>query len=158
MHTRADDPTVRAKRQAHTEADPWPTPRPLASALAEVCLLDPDLLPETLRPWILDLAERLQVPVDYPAAALTVMLAGTIGRRALIRPLRLDQWVVSPNLWGTIIGAPLVEVLPRSAAPIQRSNPVVGLRVQRHAHQRFRGGSSLGPQRCGQVSAGPSPG
>ncbi len=50
MHTRADDPTVLAQRQVRAEAEPWPKPRPLASALAEVCPFDPDLLPETLRP------------------------------------------------------------------------------------------------------------
>ena len=76
MHARADPVVVHARRQARAQAEPWPIPRPLASALAEVCPFDPDLLPETLRPWAVDLAERLQVPVDYPAAALTVMLAG----------------------------------------------------------------------------------
>jgi hypothetical protein len=49
-------------------------------------------------------AERLQVPADYPAATLLVMLAGALGRRALIRPQRYDHWVVVPNLWGAIIG------------------------------------------------------
>ena len=93
-----------ADQPAHAEAEPWPIPRPLAGALAEVCPFDPELLPETLRPWALDLAERLQVPLDYPAAALTVMLAGAIGRRAWICPQRYNQWVVIPNLWGAIIG------------------------------------------------------
>jgi putative DNA primase/helicase len=64
MHTRADRPPVRARRQARAEAEPWPTPRPLASALSAVCSFDPDLLPETQRPWVLDLAERLQIPPD----------------------------------------------------------------------------------------------
>jgi hypothetical protein len=104
MHSRVDHPGVRARRQGRAEAEPWPTPRPLASALAEVCLFAPDLLPETLRPWVLDLAERLQVPMDFPAAAMTVMLAGAIGRRASIRPQQHDPWVVNPNLWGAIVG------------------------------------------------------
>jgi putative DNA primase/helicase len=51
-----------------------------------------------------DLAERLQVPPDYPAVALTVMLAGALGRRAWIRPQQFDNWVLVPNLWGAIIG------------------------------------------------------
>src|SRR5258708_16881048 len=104
MHTRADDPTVLAQQQVRAEAVPWPKPRPLASALAEVCPFDPDLLPETLRPWVLDLAERLQVPVDYPAAALTVMLAGALGRRGSIRPQRHGNLMAVPNLWGAIHG------------------------------------------------------
>src|SRR5712692_3314697 len=93
-----------AKPHARGEAEPWPAPRPLSAALAAVCPFDPELLPETLRPWVLDLAERLQVPADYPAAALIVMLAGALGRRASIRPQRHDNWVVVPNLWGAIIG------------------------------------------------------
>ena len=86
------------------EAEPWPTPRPLASALAESA---PSIRTCFRKPcdrgsWTW--AERLQVPLDYPAAALTVMLAGAIGRRAWIRPLRHDHWVVNPNLWGAIVG------------------------------------------------------
>ena len=93
-----------AKPGARGEAQPWPVPRPLSAALAEVSPFDPELLPETLRPWVLDLMERLQVPADYPAAALIVMLAGALGRRASIRPQRHDNWKVIPNLWGAIIG------------------------------------------------------
>jgi Protein of unknown function (DUF3987) len=92
------------REPAAGEGKPWPAPRALAATLAEVSPFDPELLPETVRPWVLDLAERLQVPVDYPAAALTVMLAGALGRRALIRPQRNGNWVVVPNLWGAIIG------------------------------------------------------
>src|SRR5947209_14214693 len=96
--------TESAMPEARGEAEAWPAPRPLSAALAEVCPFDPELLPETLRPWVLDVAERLQVPADYPAAALIVMLAGALGRRALIRPLRHDNWMVVPNLWGAIVG------------------------------------------------------
>src|SRR6266852_3011630 len=93
-----------ARRHARGEAESWPVPRPLSAALAAVCPFEPELLPEVLRPWALDLAERLQVPADYPAVALIVMLAGALGRRASIRPQRHDHWMVVPNLWGAIIG------------------------------------------------------
>lgn len=42
------------KPHARGEAEAWPEPRPLSAALAEVCPFDPELLPETLRPWILE--------------------------------------------------------------------------------------------------------
>lgn len=87
---------------AHNE--PRPVPRPLAGALAEVPALDPQLLPESIRPWVIDLAERFQVPADYPAAAVITMLAGALGRRALIRPKRHDDWIVYGSLWGGIVG------------------------------------------------------
>src|SRR5579863_7105666 len=93
-----------AKPPARVEAAGWPAPRPLSATLADVSPFDPELLPETLRPWVIDIAERLQVPADYPAAASIVMLAGVVGRRAWIRPQRHDDWVVVPNLWGAIVG------------------------------------------------------
>jgi len=93
-----------AREAARWEEKPWPAPQALSAELAEVSPFDPGWLPETLRPWVLDLAERLQVPIDFPAAALTVMLAGALGRRAQIRPQRHDSWVVIPNLWGAIVG------------------------------------------------------
>ena len=52
----------------------------------------------------MDLAERLQVPPDYPAAGIIAMLAGALGRRASVRPYRYDPWTVIPNLWGAIVG------------------------------------------------------
>ncbi len=104
MHPGAEQPGTDMQLVARTEIESWPMPQSLAGALAEVCPFDPDWLPEPVRPWALDVAERLQVPLDYPAAALIVMLAGAIGRRALLRPLRYDPWVVTPNLWGAIIG------------------------------------------------------
>ena len=113
----------RARAQVRGEAEPWPTPRPLSAALAQVCPLDPQLLPETLRPWVLDVAERLQVPADYPAAASIVMLAGALGRRASIRPLRQDHWTVHPNLWGAIVGRSGImksPVLRAAMGPLRR--------------------------------------
>jgi hypothetical protein len=123
VRPRAEKRVAHADQPARAEAEPWPIPRPLAGALAEVCPFDPDLLPETLRPWALDLAERLQVPLDYPAAALTVMLAGAIGRRALIYPQRYNHWGVIPNLWGAIIGRSGVmksPVLRAALGPLRR--------------------------------------
>ncbi len=104
-------------------AEPWPLPRPLSGSLAEVARFAPDLLPETVRPWVVDVTERLQVPADFAAAALIVMLAGALGRRASIRPHRYDPWVVFPNLWGALIGRPGVmksPVLRAMLGPLRR--------------------------------------
>ena len=86
--------------------DDWPEPQPLLGTLPEVARFDPELLPEALRAWVTDIAERLQIPVDFPAATAIVELAGAIGRRARIRPKRFDDWEVVPNLWGGIVGRP----------------------------------------------------
>lgn len=86
---------------------PWPDPQPIDIKLPPVEALTPDLLPESIRLWIIDIAERMQVPLDFPAAAMVVALAGAISRRASIQPKALDSgWVEIPNLWGGIIGDP----------------------------------------------------
>jgi hypothetical protein len=85
----------------------WPKPQALSAALPDVPPFDPELMPAVLRDYVDDVAERLQVPADYPAATLLVTLAGALGRRALITPLQHDKtWVIVPNLWGGIIGRP----------------------------------------------------
>lgn len=91
-------------KNLHTNADAWPEPKPLSGALAEVPMFDPDWLPDSVRGRVIDVAERFQVPPDYPAAALLGMLGGAIGRRALMRPKQFDEWTVYLNLWGGIVG------------------------------------------------------
>jgi putative DNA primase/helicase len=68
--------------------------------------MDPRMIPESFRPWCVDIAERVWCPLEYVAASLIVVLSGLIGRRITIRPKRRDDWTVVPNLWGAVIGAP----------------------------------------------------
>ena len=85
----------------------WPEPLPIGSELPEVDKFDPLLLPEALRDFVEDIAERMQVPPDYPAACLMVAMAGAVNRRASIQPKAEDSsWLVVPNLWGGIIAPP----------------------------------------------------
>lgn len=66
-----------------------------------------ELLPVSFRPLVLDVAERMQVRIDYPAAVIVLCLAGAVNRRAVIQPKANDNgWVVIPNLWGGIIAPP----------------------------------------------------
>ena len=46
------------------------------------------------------------LPADYPAVAAMVALGAVVGRQIAIRPRRLDDWAVVPNLWGGIVGRP----------------------------------------------------
>jgi putative DNA primase/helicase len=65
------------------------------------------MMPEILRESVEDLAERLQVPVDFPAAAMMGCLAGGINRRAFIRPKANDpSWILPGNLWSALVGPP----------------------------------------------------
>ena len=84
----------------------WPEPQPIPDDLPVVKAFDPVLLPATLRPWVVDIAERMQCPIEFPAASAMVALAGMVGRRAAIRPMQRDDWTEYPNLWGMLIGRP----------------------------------------------------
>ena len=89
-----------------TGAAPWPNPEPLPSGLPAVAPFALDLLPAALRPWIADIAERMQCPPDYPAVSAMVTLAAVVGRQMAIRPKCQDDWTVTPNLWGAVVGRP----------------------------------------------------
>jgi len=90
-----------------TESTNWPEPKPLESTLLPVEQLREGLLPDSIRSRVLDVVERMQVPLDYPAATLLVMLGGAIGRRAAIQPKTKDTgWTEIPNLYGAIVAPP----------------------------------------------------
>jgi putative DNA primase/helicase len=87
--------------------DEWREPEPLAESLPDVAQFDLELMPESFRPLVKDVAERMQVPPDFPAVAAIATLAGVTNRRAVIQPKRNDHtWTVVPNLWGGIVAPP----------------------------------------------------
>ena len=63
-------------------------------------------VPPTLRPWLKDVAYRMDVPLDYLAAASLVAASSIIGRRAAVRPKVNDPWEEHANLWGLVIAQP----------------------------------------------------
>ncbi len=90
-----------------TSSTHWPAPDPIEEALPPVPEFDLRLLPEALRPLVEDVADRMQVPIDFPAVSSVACLAGAVNRRALIQPKRADNgWIVVPNLWGGIVASP----------------------------------------------------
>lgn len=81
-------------------------PKPLPSELHPVPPFDLALLPDSLRPWITDVCERVQCPPDFVAVPVMVALGTLIGRKVRIRPKDRDSWSVVPNVWGCLIGRP----------------------------------------------------
>src|SRR5262245_55709471 len=110
MSTLGLDDLARARAdqtRGNGSAEPWPPLRPLPDdSLPPVPTLPPALLPATLRPWIVDAAERLDVPLELVAVPALVMLGGLIGRRLSLCPKRHDDWAVVPNVWGAVITRP----------------------------------------------------
>lgn len=107
--------------------DSWPEPRPLPSDKPPVLPFDIEMLPEALRPWVLDIAERIQCPIDFVAVAAMVALAAVVGRRVGIRPKQRDNWLVVPNLWGGVIGRPGVMKTPAIQEPLK---PLKNLEIE----------------------------
>ncbi len=96
----------------------WAEPATLADELLPVESFDDVMLPESMRPWVVDIAERLQCPADYPAVSAMVVLAGIVGRKIGIRPQRKTPWLVVPNLWGAVIGRPGLMKTPAMQEPL----------------------------------------
>ncbi|MGM1052477.1 MAG: YfjI family protein [Pseudomonadota bacterium] len=92
--------------QLHDTAEPMEPPRALPSSLPPVDPFSPEMLPEAIRAYVMDVAQRQQSAPEYCAVVALVALAGVVGRKVLMRPKRYDDWTVTPNLWGALIGGP----------------------------------------------------
>jgi hypothetical protein len=64
------------------------------------------LLPEILRPWALDICERVQCPSDFVGVTIMAALGSVIGRKVGIRPQAHTDWTEYPNGWALLIGRP----------------------------------------------------
>lgn len=110
----ADDPALRAAlgRFSHavefgTETEPWPLPEPLGGELPPVPTFDENLLPGSIRGWCIDIADRMQAPLDFAAVTAIFALAAATMRRAEIQPKANDStWTEVPNLWGGLVAGP----------------------------------------------------
>lgn len=114
------------------ETDPseWPEPQPLPDGLPPVQPFDPKLLPTTLRPWVMDIADRVQCAPDYVAATVMAALGSTIGRKLGIRPQEHTDWTVTPNQWAMIIGRPGVLKSPAMEAALAPLKHLSGKAIQ----------------------------
>lgn len=86
--------------------DEWPEPEPIAVSLLPVEKLPPQIIPKPFRPWVMDVAHRMQCPVDFIAIAAMIMTGSIIGAGCGIRPKKRDDWLVVPNLWGGPVARP----------------------------------------------------
>lgn len=98
---------------AAAQVDDWPVPREIKTELPPAPPFDAKvLLPDTLANFVLDEADRMPCAPDYIAAALIVCLGSVIGARCGIKPKRHDDWIVTPNLFGGIVGDPSAKKSP----------------------------------------------
>lgn len=101
------------------QQDDWTAPMPIPDDLLPVEVFNPALLPESLRGWVVDIADRMQCPPDFPAVGAMVAMSSVVGRKACIQPKQHDDWRVIPNLWGAIVGRPGVMKSPALAEALR---------------------------------------
>lgn len=91
----------------------WPTPRAIKDDLPAAPAFDAQaLLPKALADFVMDEAYRMSASPDFVAATLMVALGGVIGAKCALKPKRCDDWIVTPNLWGGIVGEPSAKKTP----------------------------------------------
>lgn len=98
----------------------WEKPNAIETKTPAVDVLRPELMPEPLRPWLVDVSHRMQTPPDFATVSALVIMGSIIGAGCAIRPKRLDDWEVIPNVWGACIGRPSVVLKsPSMKEPMQ---------------------------------------
>ena len=121
----------RALQTAEPASNPppggWPKREPIVGELKPVKPFDPVLLPEALRPWVMDEARRMPCPPDFVAATVIVALSILIGARCAIKPKPNDSWLVVPNLWGGIVGDPSALKTPAAAAAMKPLDRLIAI-------------------------------
>ncbi len=88
-------------------------PKPLPDPISSVMPFDAEMLPESIREYVLDIADRQQSSPDFVAVSAICGLAAVLGRKVLMRPKQHDDWTVTPNQWGALIGRPSAMKSPK---------------------------------------------
>lgn len=129
-------PAFAAEMPDHALADylnPVVRPEALPEGLPAAMPWDDELLPEALRGYVRDVADRTQCPPDFVAVSLIVAISATVGRKRTIHPKQRDDWEVVPNQWGCIIGRPSAM---KSPALKQALRPLVALEAKEREKHR----------------------
>jgi putative DNA primase/helicase len=118
------DRARRYQQIAVKDPDGWPDPEDISTSLPNVFKFDERLLPGDFVPWIKDISERMQCPIEYLAVGAMVGAGAVVGNRIGVQPKQHDTgWVEVPNLWGAVVGRPGVmksPALDQVLAPIRK--------------------------------------
>jgi hypothetical protein len=93
------------------------------------------LLPKDLADFVLDEADRMPCPPDFVAAGLLVALGAVIGARCALKPKRRDDWIVTPNLWGGVVGDPSTKKSPAMSVVFRFIDRLEAKEAERHLEQ-----------------------
>ncbi|MDP1574150.1 MAG: DUF3987 domain-containing protein [Coxiellaceae bacterium] len=94
-------------------------PKSLPDSATSVMPFDIEMLPKSISDYVIDVAERQQCPIDFVAVTALCALSAVLGRKILICPKQNDDWTITPNLWGAIIGRPSAMKSPAMKAALE---------------------------------------
>lgn len=98
----------------------WEKPNEIETKTPPVQALQPELIPEPFRQWLADVGHRMQTPTDFAAISSIVIVGSIIGAGCSIKPKKMDDWEIIPNVWGAAIGRPSVVLKsPSMKEPMQ---------------------------------------
>jgi hypothetical protein len=129
QHAGASAPFEKQSKASAREEEEWPDPGSLAPLVPPAPPFPMAALPQVIRDFVDDEADRMQAPVDLLAIPVLIMLAGCIGKDAVIRPKAHDDWAERACLWGMVIQPP---GSMKSAAIAKATAPL------RHIEARWR--------------------
>lgn len=99
-------PPPRSRLDDAKPYDDFPEPIPLRDELPPVVPCPSEALPTELRDWAMDIAERMNCPLDLVAIPAMIAAGSLVGARCLIRPQEKTTWAEAGNLWGAVVATP----------------------------------------------------
>jgi hypothetical protein len=84
----------------------WEKPKKIKGTLPPVDPFDPRALPPQISAYVMDVAEQMSCPPEFPAIGAMVCLASAIGSRVFCRPEPQQPWTVPAGAWGMVVGPP----------------------------------------------------
>jgi hypothetical protein len=94
--------------------------------------LPAEMVPEALRGWLVDVAQRGCFPLEFVVAPALVATGAVIGRGAGIMPSRFDDFLVVPNLWGAVVARPGLMKSYAIAEALRPLNRLVATAAERY--------------------------
>jgi len=111
---------------------------PLPNGKPDVMTFNYSLLPEELREFVRDTAQRHQSPPDFLAVAALGALAAVLGNKVYICPKQHDNWKIIPNLWVLLIGLPSAMKTPSIKEAIKPLTDIEKGYQELHAEEQIK--------------------
>lgn len=91
-------------------------PETIEEALSKVLPCPAHTLPPAISDWMGEIADQMQIPIDYLVAPFLVSVGSLVGRKCALRMRPGINWIEFSNLWGMIIGRPSLMKSPAMEA------------------------------------------